>query len=147
MDIAEYWHMMVKLRDTCATRQRQSPNFRKWVHHADSRLRSLLGAKLRDAVSEAGYLAAGRIAVNDALLSAPHDDGFSLLESRKRFAMIARRNRLLDLAYATAKRGAAAFIDLGPASDLASSLAGGTGIGHGVWLLSEVGRAAAHRFN
>jgi hypothetical protein len=91
----------------------------------------MLGAKFRDPVGETGYLAAGSVAMNDALLSAAHDDGFSLFESRKRFGVIARRNRLLDLAYATTQLGAAAFIDFGPASNLTSSLAGGTGVGPG----------------
>jgi len=75
-------------------------------------------------MGQARYPAAGSIAMNDALLSAAHDDGFSLFESDKRFGVIARRNRLLDFAYATAKLGAAAFIDLGAACNLASSLAG-----------------------
>src|SRR5262249_51040496 len=58
------------------------------------------------------------------------DDWLRFLERRERRAAVAARDRFLDLAYAAAQLGAACLVDLGPPHDLASGLAGRSGIGH-----------------
>ena len=90
-------------------------------------------------MAETGYLPTRSITVHDTLLGRADDDRFSFLERRLRLAAVPGGNRLLDPAHQITQLGAAAFVDLSTASDLARSLAGGTGIGHA---FARCGRAA-----
>src|SRR5262249_290280 len=89
-----------------------------------------LGRELGHPMRPTGALAARRIGMHDAFLRRPHDDWLRFLERRERRAAVAARDRFLDLAYAAAQLGAACLVDLGPPHDLASGLAGRSGIGH-----------------
>jgi len=89
-------------------------------------------------MTETGYLSARSIAVHDTLLGGAHDDRLSFLQRRLRLVAVPGGNRLLDPAHQITQLRAAAFVDLSTASDLAGSLAGGTGIGHALLVLGAV---------
>lgn len=85
--------------------------------------RRLLG-ELRDPVRQPGNLAAGGVAMNDALLRGADDGGLRLGHCGGGGAAVAGGNRLFDFAHRGAHARTARLVDRGAARDLAGGLLG-----------------------
>lgn len=102
----------------------------EWRALAESLLHRTLLRELGDAMSETRDFAAGGVLVNGAALRCTHDRRLRILDRDQSRGAVAGGDRFFDLADRIAKHGAARFVDLGLARDLAGSFTGGTGIGH-----------------